>query len=44
MKAFGLISKFSRSFRYKITAKGIRVITAALSIKNTKMPNAIKSA
>jgi len=44
MKAFGLISKIPRSFRYKITAKGIRVITATLSIKNTKMPNAMQSA
>ena len=44
MKAFGLISKIPRSFRYKITAKGVRIITATLSIKNTVMPNAMKSA
>jgi hypothetical protein len=44
MKAFGLISKIPRSFRYKITAKGIRIITATLSIKNTTIPNAMKSA
>jgi hypothetical protein len=44
MKAFGLISKVPRSFRYKITAKGIRLITATLSIKNTVIPSVMKSA
>jgi hypothetical protein len=44
LKAFGLIAKIPRSFRYKITPKGIRVISAALSIKNTLMPNIMKSA
>lgn len=44
MKAFGLISKIPRSFRYKITAKGVRIITATLSVKNTIMPNVMKSA
>lgn len=44
LKAFGLISKVPRSFRYKITAKGIRVISSTLSIKNTVIPCASKSA
>lgn len=44
LKAFGLISKIPRSFRYKITSKGVKLITATLSIKNTTMPNAMKSA
>jgi hypothetical protein len=44
LKAFGLISKIPRSFRYKITAKGVRLITATLSIKNSTMPSAMKSA
>jgi len=44
LKAFSLISKIPRSFRYKITAKGVRIITATLSIKNTTMPIAMKSA
>jgi hypothetical protein len=44
MKAFGLISKIPRSFRYKITAKGVRIITATLTIKNTTIPNVMKSA
>jgi hypothetical protein len=44
LKAFGLISKVPRSFRYKITAKGVRLITATLSIKNSTMPSAMKSA
>jgi hypothetical protein len=44
LKAHGLISKIPRSFRYKISAKGIRVISAALSIKNSVLPSAMKSA
>jgi hypothetical protein len=44
LKAFGLISKIPRSFRYKITAKGVRLITATLSIKNSALPNIMKSA
>jgi hypothetical protein len=44
LKAFGLISKIPRTFRYKISAKGVRLITATLSIKNSTMPNAMKSA
>ena len=44
LKAFGLISKIPRSFRYKITGKGVRLITATLSIKNSAMPSAMKSA
>jgi hypothetical protein len=44
LKAFGLISKVPRSFRYKITPKGIRLITATLSLKNSVMPNAMKPA
>lgn len=44
LKAFGLISKVPRSFRYKITVKGIRVISATLSIKNTVIPSIMKSA
>ncbi len=38
LKAFGLISKIPRSFRYKITAKGIRLITATLKIQLFRMP------
>ena len=44
LKAFGLISKIPRSFRYKISAKGIRLISATLTIKNSVMTNAMKSA
>jgi len=44
LKAFGLISKVPRSFRYKITAKGVRLITATLTIKNSALPSAMKSA
>jgi hypothetical protein len=44
LKSHGLISKIPRSFRYKITAKGIRIITATLSIKNKIIPDAMKSA
>lgn len=44
LKAFGLISKVPRSFRYKITAKGIKLISATLSIKNSVLPSTIKSA
>ena len=44
LKAFGLISKVPRSFRYKITVKGIRLISATLSIKNRVIPSVMKSA
>ena len=44
LKAFGLISKVPRTFRYKITVKGIRLISATLSIKNTVIPSVMKSA
>ncbi|HGJ65946.1 TPA: hypothetical protein ENS27_11235 [bacterium] len=44
LRAFGLISKIPRSFRYKITTKGIRIISATLSIKNTVLPSASKAA
>lgn len=44
LKAFGLISKIPRSFRYKITPKGIKVISATLAIKNTIISNASKAA
>jgi hypothetical protein len=44
LKAFGLISKVPRSFRYKITAKGIKLISGTLSIKNSAMPSAMKLA
>jgi hypothetical protein len=43
-KAFGLISKIPRSFRYKITVKGIRIISATLAVKNANMPSAMKLA
>ena len=44
LKAFGLISKIPRSFRYKITVKGVRLITSTLSIKNKVLPDAMKIA
>jgi hypothetical protein len=44
LRAFGLISKVPRSFRYKITAKGVRLITASLSVKNSAIPIAMKHA
>ena len=44
LRAFGLISKVPRSFRYKITTKGIRLITALLSVKNSAIPTAMKHA
>jgi len=44
LKAHGLIKKVPRSFRYRITPKGIRLITAILSIKNNIAPDAMKSA
>jgi hypothetical protein len=43
LKAHGLIKKIPRSFRYKITPRGIRIITAALSIKNKIVPDAMKA-
>ncbi len=44
LKAHGVIKKVPRSFRYRITPKGIRLITAVLSIKNKIAPDAMKSA
>jgi hypothetical protein len=44
LRAFGLISKVPRSFRYRITTKGIRLIAASLSAKNSIIPTAMKHA
>lgn len=43
LRAHKLISKIPHSNRYKITSKGIRVMTATLSIKNLKMIDVVKA-
>jgi len=44
LRAHKLISKIPHSHRYKITAKGVRIMTGSLAIKNFKMIDAMKAA
>ena len=44
LRAHKLIAKIPRSFRYKVTPKGIRIMSAALAVKNLWMPDTMKMA
>lgn len=43
LRTHKLIAKIPHSHRYKITDNGLRIMTAALAIKNLKMVNAMKA-
>lgn len=44
LRAHKLISKIPHSFRYKVTPKGIRIISSVLAVKNIALPDAMKAA
>ena len=44
LRAHKLIAKIPHSFRYKVTLKGIRLISVALSVKKRQMPDDMKVA
>ena len=44
LRAHKLISKIPHSFKYKVTPKGIKLMSATLSVKNRFIPDAMKSA
>lgn len=44
LRAHKLIAKTPHSFRYKITSKGTRIMSAALAVKNIYFVDAIKKA
>jgi len=44
LRAHKLISKIPHSFRYKVTPKGIKIMSSVLAIKNIALPDAMKAA
>jgi predicted transcriptional regulator len=44
LRAHKLIAKIPHSFRYKLTPKGIRVMSATLTVKKILLPDAMKQA
>lgn len=44
LRAHKLIAKIPHSFRYKVTPKGVRIMSAALTVKNIMMTDAMKKA
>ncbi|NLF47878.1 MAG: hypothetical protein GX578_06085 [Clostridiales bacterium] len=42
LRAHKLIAKIPHSFRYKVTVKGIRIMSAALAVKNIKLAEIMK--
>jgi hypothetical protein len=44
LRAHKLIAKIPHSFRYKVTHKGIRIMTAVLEVKNNMLPDIMKRA
>lgn len=44
LRAHKLIAKIPHSFKYRVTPKGIKLMSAALSVKNKLMPDDMKAA
>ncbi|MCL6592322.1 MAG: hypothetical protein K6U80_20555 [Firmicutes bacterium] len=44
LRAHKLIAKIPHSFRYKVTPKGIRIMSSVLTVKNIALPDAMKTA
>lgn len=44
LRAHKLIAKIPHSFRYKVTSKGVRVMSSVLAVKNIALPDAMKVA
>jgi hypothetical protein len=44
LRAHKLIAKIPHSFRYKVTHKGIRIMSAVLEVKNNMLPDIMKRA
>jgi len=44
LRAHKLIAKIPHSFKYRVTPRGIKLMSAALSVKNRLMPDGMKTA
>ena len=44
LRAHKLIAKIPHSFKYRVTPKGIKLMSAALAAKNRLMPDDMKKA